>query len=429
VDTLNQPATLDESANIRAKTTAGVRRLQLTASSLSAGYGVMFAVAAKIRDAYGMTNADIGRIIGIGFFASFIAQILLAPLADKGHARLLLVLGLGANLVGLVVMSVASSPWPFLLGRTVMGLGVGAAVPAIRRSIAVVDPDNVGKNMGGLNSFDVAGFLVGPALAAILVPHFGIRWPFAVAALISAISVPMTWSSPFGSAAEVTTPRLAVGLLRHGWMQASCLYGMAFFILIGTFDALWALRIADLKAPYYYVTVGILVFATPLLVLGEKGGRFVAKHGPFRTGLGGLALGAVLLSLYGLIDIPPLLIGIGLVHATNDGMTAASAPVAVAMTAPPEQQAGAQGLVGAAQTLTGGFASLIGGYLYGKAGPVATYGGASVAMLVFIVIGWFLAGAHRHRTVTPVAPAAPADAQVDAQVGAQVSTFGPATLT
>ncbi len=399
MDTLNPLSTHNDSTAGRARTKAGVRRLQLTASSLSAGYGVMFAVAAKIRDAYGLTNADIGRIIGIGFFASFIAQILLAPLADKGHARLLLVLGLASNLVGLVMMSVASSPWPFLLGRTVMGLGVGAAVPAIRRSIAVVDPDNVGKNMGGLNSFDVAGFLVGPALAALIVPHFGIRWPFIVAAVISAVSVPMTWSSPFGSAAETKTPRVAVGLLRHGWMQASCLYGMAFFILIGTFDALWALRIADLKAPYYYVTVGILVFATPLLILGERGGRFVAKHGPFRTGLGGLALGAFLLSLYGLIAVPPLLIAIGLVHATNDGMTAASGPVAVAMTAPPEQQAGAQGLLGAAQTLTGGFAAVVGGYLYGAAGPVKTYAGASAAMLILIVTGWFLAGVHRHRTV------------------------------
>jgi predicted MFS family arabinose efflux permease len=407
VDSPHQPTTLSETASRLAKTRAGVRRLQLTASSLSAGYGVMFAVAAKIRDAYGMTDADIGRIIGIGFFASFLAQVLLAPLADKGHARLLLVVGLCSNLVGLIMMSVSSSPLPFLLGRTVMGLGIGAAVPAIRRSIAVVDPDNVGKNMGGLNSFDVAGFLVGPALAAVIVPHFGIRWPFVVAALISAVSVPMTWTSPFGSAAETKTPRLAIGLLRHGWMQASCLYGMAFFILIGTFDALWALRIADLKAPYYYVTVGIWVFATPLLILGERGGRFVAKHGPFRTGLGGLALGAVLLSLYGLIDIPPLLIAIGLVHATNDGMTAASAPVAVAMTAPPEQQAGAQGLVGAAQTLIGGFAAMVGGYLYGKVGPVATYGGAGVVMLILIVTGWFLAGVHRHRSVSPAVTVEP----------------------
>lgn len=380
----------------------GIRRLQVTAGSLAAGYGVIFAMTAELREEYRFSSTLIGLIVGTGFFASFAAQITLAPLADRGHARALLLGGLCANIVGLLLMAWASTAIPFVVGRIAMGLGVGAAYPAIRRSVAVIDPVNVGKNMGGLNSFDVAGFLVGPAIAATLVPTFGIRWPFIVAAVISALTIPTTWRSPFGAAATVKGPRLAVGLLRHNWMQASCLYAMAFFIMIGTFDAIWALRIKDIGAPNLYVTIGIIVFASPMLILGERGGAFVGRRGPFRTGFVGLAAGAGFLSLYGLIDRAPLLILIGIVHATNDGITAASVPVAVSLTAPPEQQAGAQGLAGAAQTLIGGCAAVGGGWVYEHLGPVATYVGASSMMLVLISLGWWRAGEYRSRRIDGV---------------------------
>ncbi len=395
-------------SNNPSATRRSIRRLQLTAAALSAGYGVMFAVMAKIRDTYGISETLLGLIVGVGFFASFAAQILLAPLADRGYARLLLLGGLLTNFFGLMLVSQASSPAPFLIGRTVMGLGVGAAYPALRRSITIIDPENVGRNLGGLNSFDVTGFLLGPAIAALLVGSVGIRWPFAIAAALSLVMLPLTWSAPFGEAtgertrlqaSQHGTPRLAIGLLRHDWMQACVLYGVAFFTMIGIFDALWAVRIKDIGGRDWFVTVGIIIFASPMVILGQKGGAFVGRTGPFKTGALGLLAGACLLSLYGLIPIPLLLLGVGVIHATNDGMTAASVPVAVSMCAPTEQQAGAQGLVGAAQTLVGGCSAFAAGWAYEHIGPVATYVGGTIFMVTCVVFGWSLAGEHRHRTL------------------------------
>jgi MFS family permease len=366
----------------------------LTAAALSAGYGVMFAVLAKMRDTYGLSETMLGAIVGIGFFASFAAQITLAPLADRGFARHLLLGGLVCNASGLVLVAVSSSAPGFLLGRTLMGLGIGGAYPALRRSIAFADPDNVGRNLGGMMSYDVAGFLVGPVMAGLLAGTIGIRWPFVIAAAISASFLPITWRTAFGpaEAGADDQPRFAIGLLRYHWLQAAAAYGVAFFIMIGLFDALWAVRIDDLHGATYYVTLGIVIFAAPLVVLGERGGQFVEARGPYRVGAIGLCVGATCLALYGLLPVPWLMIGVGMVHATNDAFTAASVPIAVSLAAPSSQIAGAQGLVGALQTLTGGFAALGAGAVYDHFGPVATYTGGSTAMLVCIAFGWWRSG-------------------------------------
>ena len=51
------------------------------------GYGALFSMLDDIRDEYGDRRDALGAVIGIGFFAGFLAQVLIAPLADRGHAR------------------------------------------------------------------------------------------------------------------------------------------------------------------------------------------------------------------------------------------------------------------------------------------------------------------------------------------------------
>ena len=45
-----------------------------------------------------------------------------------------------------------------LISRIIMGLGAGTALPALRRVIIVADPENFGRNLGRILSFEVAGF-------------------------------------------------------------------------------------------------------------------------------------------------------------------------------------------------------------------------------------------------------------------------------
>ena len=127
-------------------------------ASLAAGYGVLFTMLDDYRDQYGINEGALGAIIGIGFVSGFVAQVLIGPLADRGHARRLVLAGVFLNVAGLMAMALATAFVPLLLGRLVMGVGVGMAMPAIRRIVILSEPDRLGHNLGRLLSIDVAGF-------------------------------------------------------------------------------------------------------------------------------------------------------------------------------------------------------------------------------------------------------------------------------
>jgi hypothetical protein len=69
-----------------------------------------------------------------------------------------------------------------------------------------------------------------------------------------------------------------------------------------------------------------------------------------------------------------------------------STGVAVGVTAPAERQAGAQGVLGGAQTLTAGLTALMTGILYEHFGRAVAYGVSAAAMVTLVAIGVALAG-------------------------------------
>ena len=71
----------------------------------ASGYGVMFTVLDEFRDQYGISEGALGLIVAMGFLSSFLAQVTLAPLADRGHARLMIVIGMVFNVAGLLGMA------------------------------------------------------------------------------------------------------------------------------------------------------------------------------------------------------------------------------------------------------------------------------------------------------------------------------------
>ncbi len=380
---------------------ATVWSLFITAAVLSQGYGVMFTLIGRFRDDYGIPESQLGVVVGIGFFTSFLGQLLIAPLADRGHAKTLLLGGISTNALGLLIMATSDTFTGLFVGRLVMGLGIGSAYPAIRRAIAVAEPDRVGENTGRLLSADVLGFLMGPLIAFAVVDRWGLNAPFYIGIGLGAVALLLCWSVPMGAVLgdPSASQRLALDLLRERWMQSAVLLGVAFFAMIGTFDALWAVRMTDLvgneKKAGPYIQLGIVIFALPLVLLGQFGGRFVERRGPFTASAATLAFGVCFVSLYGLVGVPVVLIMIGVVQATVDSFGAPGIPVAVNQHAPAERIAGAQGLVGAVQTLTGGVTAIVAGVLYDHFGPVPTYTATSALMFLCIAGGFVLSSPYR----------------------------------
>jgi len=365
----------------------------LMTAVLASGYGVMFTVLDDFRDEYGIQEYWLGAVVGVGFLASFVSQIALAPIADRGHARALVLWGLAFNVAGLLGMAFGEVVSVLIGARFLMGIGVGMATPAVRRIVITLEPHNLGNNLGVLLACDVAGFAAGPAVSAILVPAFGIPAPFLVIALATLVAVPIVLRTHVAEAHDALPQnRFAFDLLRSRPLVAGLMLGGGLFIMIGTFDALWAIVLDDLGSADWIANVGITFFALPLIFLGSFGGRLAQRVGPFRLGPLGLLLGAGFMFSYGFVPTGAAMLAVGIVHALCDGFTVSSSAVGVGMVAPPDRQASAQGMLGAAETLVGGITAVMAGVLYSWGGRALAFTTCSVVMITLSAGAWFLAG-------------------------------------
>jgi predicted MFS family arabinose efflux permease len=369
-------------------TSTGIQnRYAALMACLGAGYGVLFTMLDDYRDEYGISESALGAVIGIGFFAGFLSQLVIAPLADRGHARQLVFGGMALNVTGLVLMAFSTSFLPLLAGRFVMGVGVGMAVPAIRRIVILAEPERLGNNLGRLIAADVGGFAAGPAVSALLVDPFGIPTPFLVIAGATLLVVPWVARTTVAEETAPVSQRFAVDLLRIRPFAGAVVLGSAVWLMIGAFDALWAVVLDDLDTAVWISNLGITLFALPLILLGAAGGRLSQRVGPFRVATVGLLL-------------------VAMFHAVSDGITVSSTGVAAGLVVPPERQAGGQGVLGACATLTAGLTALLTGIIYEHAGRTAAYATAAGLMVTFVAIGVTLARAAWCLRGAPAAPPA-----------------------
>lgn len=360
----------------------------------ASGYGVMFTVLDELRDQYGISEGALGLIVAMGFLSSFVAQVTIAPLADRGHARLMIVIGMGFNVAGLLGMAYGTTVIVLLVARFVMGTGVGLAYPAARRIVILADPDHLGQNLGRMLAADVAGFAAGPAVSAVLVGPFGIAAPFLLIATLTVAIYPLIARMRVTETVndDEVPPRFAFDLLRIRPYLAALSMGAAVFMMIGTFDALWALVLDDLHASDLIANLGITLFAVPMVLFASIGGRWAQSVGPFRLGTFGLLVGAAAMFAYGHAPSGGIMLAISLVHATNDGFTVSSCGVAVGLVVPGERQASAQGLLGGVQTLVAGIAAIAIGQIYQHFGRTVAYTSCAAAMLVLVGCGAVLSG-------------------------------------
>ena len=209
--------------------------------SVSLGYGSIYTLLADLRDRYGFTEAQLGLIVAAGFFAGFVAQLGLARLADRGQAPLLIRGGVVLAMLAMIGGAVATQFWAFLVARLLLGLGSGAVGPAVRRLVITRDPDTVGANLGRLAAFDVAGFMLGPLVAAVAAQLFGIRAPFVfLAGVFVGVLALRAAPRPHCGSRRRATPRALRGLLHNTAMRATLASAAAFYMTVGMFEAIWA---------------------------------------------------------------------------------------------------------------------------------------------------------------------------------------------
>jgi MFS family permease len=367
----------------------------IVSGSLSLGYGSIYTLLPDLRDELGFSEQELGVLVGVGFFAGFFAQVALSRYADRGYASIMVRSGIVIAAIAALTCAVSTELWQFILARAFLGLGSGIVSPAIRRVVIARDPDRIGENLGKQGSFDISGFVLGPAMAAGISQIFDFQAPFWALFVLYVGIFFVGMRLDLSATRTASRGRALRTLLALPTIRAALAASIAFYVTIGMFEAVWALLLKDLGAGRILIGTTLSFFTVPMIFLAPTGGRYAQRYGPLRVAGFSIAVATLCTLSYGFLPLWPLLI-VSVVHAVADSFTMPANQVAVAMSSPPEHVAAGQGLLGAVGVAVAGTVGIVAGGVYGDLGRGPLFIGTAATMAVFL--GWAIvnAGSLRH---------------------------------
>lgn len=350
------------------------------------GFSAVFALLPKLQDAHDLPTSGLGVITAASVVCSVFAQLVFARFADRGHALLVMRIGIACMCVGFGWFSLATELWQFALARALVGFGGGMFAPAARRSVVSRDPARAGEWLGIMVAVEVGGFALGPPLAIALYQVGGLRLPF-MAPVVLLVFAGLVVRVGKTAIAHTTTPKGAVrSLLRLPTVRAALLVGAAANLSIGAFEPVIAKQLSDIGASDSATGLTLAGFALPYVFFSRYGGRLADRYGPFRTGVWSMLATVPMIAMFGLAESALMIAIVGIIRSVFDTITTPSGSTAMAYAAGPELLGTGQGLYGATGSLMTGVAALIGASVYGEWGAKSLWFSSAAAMLVLTLL-------------------------------------------
>ena len=371
---------------------------------MSAGLSSVVTLVAEFKQELGFSNFEIGLTIFCGFASSFIALITLSPLADRGRSPILLKSGLLLGIIALFFMAVGDSLWYFIIGRSLFGFALGAASPAARRTVIAANPDELGKNLGKLGAYDVAGWVVGPGITAALNAAGNFRTPFWVMGVALIFLLPTAWKAKPDTADRDVQKKKPLDLFRIRRLNGALLILSAYFVFIGAFESVWVLELDFRGASQWQIGVALTLAALPIPVLAMKGGILAQRFGARRWTLGTMSICAVFVASFGIFEGLITLIILTILSSIFEGLGFPAGPMLVSVSVPEERQAAAQGLAGATEGAAGALASIAAAVIYQTTNDTVVWITTSIVMIVLLVFGWILTKPPDGKPIKPDVP-------------------------
>ena len=363
--------------------------------TLTASIGVVFGLIASLQDDLGFADGILGLIAAAAFFSAVVAQLLLAPLADRGHTKILMAGAIMIAASGSLWFAVASSAWELILARLLTGLGIGAFAPAARAVVANADPSRAGERLGRLTAVETSGFVAGPVVGAFINEIWGLKAPFLTFCCALVLILPSLLRVKFSSPpveSKVSRTDSAFVILRRKEALGSILLGAALFFPAGMYEAIWARFMEDLGASTLFVGVSLTMYGIPFAITASMAGKFIDRSGPWLAAVFAVVIIIPMTVIYGFLTSPILLMALAMFEALGQGIGSPACHAAMVAATDENERATGQGLVAAASSIGAGIAALIAAPLYAGPGPEVTFIIVAGVVLVLSLIAFRLKG-------------------------------------
>lgn len=353
----------------------------------AAGNSAIFALLPELQDEYGFSDAGLGIITAAGFGMSFVVQLLIAPIADRGYPKLVLIIGGLASVAGNIVCATSSGLWTIAAARALIGAAAGCFAPTARALAASISNEGRAERLGRMASIETVGFVVGPVIGGALVGPFGIRVPFIVFCALGAANIALVSTARLPELERRgNSGRIAIGLIRERPVLYAVVTTTAYSLPIGMYDALWARYLTDRGASSLLVGVSLACYAVPFALLAGVGGRLTDTYGASRVAVISTLMVAPFTVAYSLFTNPWIPITIGIGEAVVSAVALPATQTVTANAAPPGRAASTQGLAGATSVLTMAVVALVSSALYGAYGPRTTFISVAITGAVIALI-------------------------------------------
>lgn len=382
-----------------------MRKLYLLAAVTMAGVSSVFSLLAELEKRYELATRHLGWIAASAFVAALVAQLWLSRYADRGHAGLLLRVGIVASAVGLLWFAASTEVWQFVAARGLLGAGVGMIVPPARRALVVGAEGNQGERLGVFYSAYLAGFVFGPPIAGFLTEIGDVRLPFVVFGLLTAsmivpiVRLDMPEADPSTVRTDLHGRRVLRRLLRSRPMLAALLVVVSFRYSIGVFEPLWATHLDDLGASTRMISLSLSAFAFPMLIVAKQAGRLSDRVGPRLASLLAAAMTLPMMATYGYAGVFWVILIVAVPHGLMEAILSPGSQSAVALAASDDDAASAQGLAEASGSAAAAVGALTAPAVFETYGAGPAWVLAASVMAALLATSWVLDPPVRRRAV------------------------------
>ena len=353
------------------------RSIYVAIFTLTASIGVVFGLIASLQDELGFADGILGLIAASAFFSAVVAQLLLAPLADRGHTKILMAGAIVIAALGSLWFAVASSAWELILARVLTGLGIGAFAPAARAVVANADTSRAGERLGRLTAVETSGFVAGPVVGAFINEVWGLKAPFLTFSYALILILPslmrLNFSPPPVVKNKISRSDSVLLIVRRKEALGAILLGAALFFPAGMYEAIWARFMEDLGASTLFVGVSLTMYGIPFAIVASMAGKFIDRAGPWKAALFAVAIIIPMTVIYGFLASPILLMALAMFEALGQGIGSPACHAAMVAATDENERATGQGLVAAASSIGVGIAALLAAPLYAGPGPELTF--------------------------------------------------------
>lgn len=328
----------------------------------------------------GGTPALVGVVFSAGLVSNLLIRYPAGWLSDRFGTRLVLVGSMAANALLFLAYLLPVPVTALIVVRLLHGAAQGAYFPAANGLVAeVTEQGERGRAFGYLQSSNLAGMLIGPAIGGFIA-LFNLGIVFGVAALLSLLGAAALATLPNVRAhatEEIPTHPLRIART----LLPLLLLGAGTAYMIGVYDTIWSLYMTYRGGTTFAVGLSFATFALPAMLISGWAGALGDRFGPRRFIVGAVLATGMFAALYPFVASIPLLIGLGLVEGIFTISGSPSMMSEVSRLSGAGQFARTQGVFQAVQTAIGVAGSLAGGALFGLSPTYAFLSITAVCLL------------------------------------------------